>query len=241
VANISNDRDFQPEIIVHSNGMGPDHQRIGRVLALKNIPWTFNRIDTQTLAHFPGGKENLPVLQVNRSFFVGSLVSMVALEQLKPEPTIFPNGNCGMPLALAWWGDDFFRTITGNPDSELIQKYCALISRQIVDGRHFLQGEQAGLADVQSYAPLCALKESDLNIPILESKSLLRAWYQRVGTLGTAGFQEISITSDDLPVNFSDREVDFPECDAIADRIILNWRNQGTIFLWHSPLSRACL
>lgn len=234
---IFNNGDAKLKLIIHSTGTGPDHQRLDRILALKNLPWSFNRVDTQTLANFPGGKEGLPILQFNRCFFVGSLVSLIALEQLKAEPTIFPNGNCGMPLALAWWSNDFFQTIKNNPDDNLLQKYCMLISRQIADGRDFLQGAQPGLADVHSYAPLWALKECGRNMSVLESDPLLEPWYQRVRNIGTTGFQEVTVTPNDLLLNLPATGTDFPECDAIADKEILNWKSQGTVFLWQSPLS----
>ncbi len=224
-------------IIIHSTGTGPDHVRLNRILALKNISWSYNQIDDKTFANFPGGQDGLPILQYNRCFFVGSLVSMVALEQIKSEPTIFPNGNCGMPLALAWWSNDFFQTNLRQADDKLLQKYCTLITRQIADGRDFLQGAQAGLADVHSYAPLRALKECGQNISILDNDPLLAPWYQRVRNIGIKGFQTISVDENNLLNNSSAGVVEFQECDSIADKETLNWKNQGNIFLWRTPLT----
>lgn len=230
-------RDAKLTIIVHSTGAGPDHHRLDRILALKKLSWSLNQVKQQTLANFPGGEDGLPILQFGRCFFCGSLVSTLALERLKGEPTLFPNGNCGMPLALAWWSNGFFRDVQNSPGGRLLQKYCTLISRQIADGRNFLQGHRPGLADVHSYAPLCALKECGWDMTTLESDPLLGPWFHRVANIGSTNGQVVTMGANDLLDNLPVSATDFPECDAIADKEIMAWQNQGTLYLWRSPLT----
>lgn len=235
--NIPNNDNVNFEIILHSTGTGPDHQRLDRILALKKLPWSFNLVEQHELANFPGGDDGQPVMQIGRCFFVGSFVSIIALEQLKTAPTFFPNGNCGMPLALAWWSSEFFRVIRNNQDEGLFKKYCTIISRQIIDGRHFLQGSLPGLADIHSYAPLWALKEYGRDMTILESDALLAPWYQRVANMGEYRPKKINLDGNNLLGNQPPLEANFPNCDAIADKETLNWKDQGTLFLWRSPFA----
>ena len=209
------------DIIVHGTTKGPDYHRLALILALKNIPWKFSLRPPAILKGFCDG---FPILQVGHCYFEGSMIATLALEQLQPEPSLFPNGNCGMPLALSWWSDRFY---TSGNDPSLLQKNCVLISRQITDGRDYLQGATPGLADVHSFAPLKALNKDGYDISsVMKADPLLQSWYQRMDQLTPSGK---TVPLSQIP------PTDYPECDTIAHKEVLD---DGKTILWKNSLSQ---
>lgn len=91
-----------------------------------------------------------PSMQLANGRVVGLAASAIALEALAPTPSLFPNGNIGMPLALIEWSKTK-SDLSGGATAHLTAN-VDLIDRQLADGRSFLQGEQPGLADVCSAA-----------------------------------------------------------------------------------------
>lgn len=87
----------------------------------------------------------------------GLSACILAIEALKPEPSLFPNGNIGMPVALIHW----FQSLTAqtSASSANILANAELIMRQMHDGRPFLQGKLPGLADIVSAAWLIPQRE----------------------------------------------------------------------------------
>lgn len=202
-----------PPIILHHHEPTAASARLRKILALKDIAWRSCPLGSPNSGDGPldmilAGKMGHPVLQKGATFWVSSLAVIDALEELYPEPTLFPNGNRGMPLALTWWSDAFSDLI----DFQQIAAYAELIRRQLVDGRDFLQGPAPGLADVQAYAALSEAEASHAGIPgamyeretaLMElervdfrsprTDQLLAAWRARVEALGEGRRQDISI------------------------------------------------
>lgn len=86
----------------------------------------------------------------------GFIAILDFIEGINDENSIFPNGNKGMPIALKYWSEAFL----GDGMSGVnINTHLSLISRQLDDGRDFLQGSKAGLADIFSYAPIHILSQ----------------------------------------------------------------------------------
>lgn len=213
-------------IIVHGTGNGPDYYRLKLILTLKNIPWAFSPHCPPIIEQVKELGNNLPIMQYGPCFFEGSMISTLALEQLQPDPSLFPNGNCGMPLALAWWSDSFYRAMCKNYDTSLLSKNCTLISRQIADGRDYLQGEKPGLADVHSFAPLKALHEEGRDISaVMNAEPTLNQWYKNMDTLKS---NDPDALLPLIPPEY------YPECSTIADKKTLD---NGKIVLWlNAPL-----
>lgn len=213
------------EVILHGTTSGPDYHRLATILALMTVPWTRS-------AGFPKGLEAhlnpnryLPVMQYGQCFFEGSMIATLALEQLLPEHSLFPNGNNGMPLALVWWSDAFYNDILSSKDSILLRQHCTLIARQLSDGRDYLQGAEPGLADVHSFAPLKTLSVNGHDISAaMNTNPLLGSWYQRMDGLQGKHLQV------SLPIPPLEH---YPECDSIAEKVILE---EGQGMLWRSCL-----
>ena len=174
-------------IILHHDRNTPASVRIRKIFALKGLQWGSCEIDGEvggngdvsSAAAILSGALGQPILQFEHRLWVSSLAVTDAIEALCPDPTLFPNGNRGMPLALSWWSDDF----GGTTSPEQISAHAALIARQLADGRSFLQGSTPGLADVQAFAGLTAAtagkKDATPDLP-----DVVTAWQARMISLG---------------------------------------------------------
>ena len=184
----------QPPIILHHHEPTAASARLRKILALKDITWRSCRLRSPKNEDGPldmilAGKMGHPVLQKGSTFWVSSLAVIDALEELFPEPTLVPNGNRGMPLALSWWSDDLSEQAT----AEQVAAHAALIGRQLADRRDFLQGPTAGLADAQAYAGLSvALRNLEPAAFQAGQNQLVKAWFDRVRLLGEGERHEIS-------------------------------------------------
>lgn len=213
------------KITVHGNRNGPDFIRISIILALKNVMWTHSDCYPPAISQLKDTDNHMPVMQYGSCFFEGSLIATIALEQLLPEPSLFPNGNCGMPLALGWWGDEFYNSISKSNDASLLMKNCTLITRQIADGRDYLQGGKPGLADVHSFSPLKALDEKGTDLSaVMGENPELQSWYNRMNKF-KAG--EPYSSPPLIP------PTDYPECDALANKRTLT---EDEIIFWQNSL-----
>lgn len=181
-------------IILHHDEGTAGSARLTKIMALKGLAWGSSALTNWRAADGPlsailAGAIGHPVLQKGSTFWVSSLAVIEALEELFPEPTLFPNGNRGMPLALSWWSDDLSEQAT----AEQVAAHAALIARQLADGRDFLQGPAPGLADAQAYAGLSvAWRNLEPSAFQAEKDQLVKAWFDRVMLLGEGERHEIS-------------------------------------------------
>lgn len=125
-----------PPIILHHHAPSAASVRLGKIMALKGIAWRSCRLgnpksEDGPLAMILAGKMGHPVLQNGPTFWVSSLAVIEAIEELYPKPTLFPNGNRGMPLALSWWSDE----VSAQASAEQVAAHAALIARQLADGK----------------------------------------------------------------------------------------------------------
>ena len=100
------------DIFLHHYDASPFSQRILKILAIKDLAW---RSVTQPmimpkddLIALTGGYRGVPVMQIGADIYIDTECIAEELENRFPDPTLFPNGNRGMPLALAFWADAFF-------------------------------------------------------------------------------------------------------------------------------------
>ena len=120
----------------------------GRTLQIalnqKGIPWQRN----DGLSHDHHG---VSVLKIGNRIAFGETAIILALEEIIPNNSFFPNGNRGMPIALTAWRDTIAQKLD-NASANFIVAQAGLVARQMHDGRSFLQGEAPSLADIISAA-----------------------------------------------------------------------------------------
>lgn len=97
------------DFIIHHYPQSPVSEKIRVAMGLKNLAWRSveqNRLpDRPELLAMTGGYRRLPVLQIGADIYCDSQVIFREIERRRPEPTLFPNKECGLPFALSRWTD----------------------------------------------------------------------------------------------------------------------------------------
>lgn len=99
------------DIFLHHYDASPFSQRVLKILAIKNLAWQSVTqpmiMPKDDLVALTGGYRGVPVMQIGADIYIDTECIAEELENRFPDPTLFPNGNRGMPLALAFWADAF--------------------------------------------------------------------------------------------------------------------------------------
>lgn len=109
----------------------------------------------------------------------GAAAVLLALEAGVPTPSLFPNGNIGMPLALLHWRAHMASIAPSS--AGILQANAELVARQMADGRPYLQGNAPGLADICAGSWIMPKQNT------LSSNKVLDAWLKRLTTLAESG------------------------------------------------------
>ena len=172
-----------PTLIVHARDDGASVLMLRKILALKALAYGVCRHPADRI----GGPEPGAVwLQWGRAVLAGPVLAAIAVEAAQPEPTLFPNGNRGLPLTLLLWSGAAAARAAGDPAARAA--HAALIARQMDDGRAFMQGGQIGLADIAAWA-LLAASGDDAGLP-----AGLARWFQRVAAWDLGLAQAAALT-----------------------------------------------
>jgi glutathione S-transferase len=96
------------DIILHHYDLSPFSEKIRLALGFKGLAWQSVKVEgvppRPLLNALTGGYRRLPVLQVGADIYCDTNVIFRALERIKPEPTLYPDGE-GIAKALSLWWD----------------------------------------------------------------------------------------------------------------------------------------
>lgn len=151
-------------------------ERISLALAVKGLSFRTSSLTNLNINETTHSKLiglGFPLLLIGKEGACGWVAALDLMEKAKPEPSLFPNGNRGMPIALSFWSD---HAATKTSENGNFSPYVELISRQIADGRRFLQGDAPGLADIESYIAVSSAAKEDL-------PALVSGWRERMSAL----------------------------------------------------------
>jgi glutathione S-transferase len=108
----------QHPIILHHFDQSPFSEKIRVVFGVKKLTWKSVRISRimprPDLMPLTGGYRRTPVMQIGADIFCDTQVIIRELEARFPTPTLFPEGNLGVPWALGLWTDGSFFQNTVN-------------------------------------------------------------------------------------------------------------------------------
>ncbi|TDJ59406.1 MAG: hypothetical protein E2O41_04345 [Nitrospina sp.] len=151
-------------------------ERISLALAVKGLSFrtsSLTNLNINETTRFKLIELGFPLLLIGKEGACGWVAALDLMEKARPEPSLFPNGNRGMPIALSFWSD---HAATKTSENGNFSPYVELISRQIADGRRFLQGDAPGLADIESYIAVSSAARDGL-------PALVSAWRKRMSDL----------------------------------------------------------
>lgn len=100
------------ELILHHFDLSPFAEKVRVMLGLKRLAWRSVEIPLVMpkpgLTALTGGYRKTPVLQIGADVYCDTRLIAVELERRFPTPTLFPDGNRGLSLALSAWSDRAF-------------------------------------------------------------------------------------------------------------------------------------
>src|SRR6201991_588724 len=96
-------------IVLHHFDESPFSEKIRLIFGLKSIAWSsvlITRIMPRPdLMPLTGGYRRTPVMQIGADIYCDTQIITRELEKRFPDPTLFPDGNAGMPWGLSSWTD----------------------------------------------------------------------------------------------------------------------------------------
>src|SRR5712664_3465436 len=105
-------------IILHHFEKSPFSEKVRIVFGLKNIAWQSVLIPRimpkPDLMPLTGGYRRTPVMQIGADIYRDTVIIMRELERRFPAPTLFPDGNAGLPWIVRQWTDRAFFLSTVN-------------------------------------------------------------------------------------------------------------------------------
>ena len=108
----------QYPIILHHFEKSPFSEKIRIVFGLKKIAWTSVLIPRimprPDLMPMTGGYRRTPTMQIGADIYCDTQIVLRELERRFPQPSLCPEGNAGLPWALAMWTDRPFFQNTVN-------------------------------------------------------------------------------------------------------------------------------
>jgi glutathione S-transferase len=100
------------ELILHHFDASPFAEKVRLMLGLKRLTWRSVEIPMvmpkPDLVVLTGGYRKTPVLQIGADVYCDTRLIAVTLETFHPLPTLFPQGERGLALALGAWSDRSF-------------------------------------------------------------------------------------------------------------------------------------
>lgn len=141
-------------VILHHFDQSPFSEKIRVIFGLKKIAWqsvlisrTMPRPDLMPLT---GGYRRTPTMQIGADIYCDTQIIIRELETRFPAPTLFPNGNSGMPWAIGMWTDrSFFQSTVNLVFGTLADK----VPKDFIDDRERLRGTKFDVAAMKAAIP----------------------------------------------------------------------------------------
>ncbi|MEQ8495800.1 MAG: glutathione S-transferase N-terminal domain-containing protein, partial [Gammaproteobacteria bacterium] len=96
-------------LILHHYDEAPFAEKIRLVFGIKNLAWHSvivpSAMPKPDLMPLTGGYRRTPVFQIGADIYCDTQLIASLLERLEPTPSIFPDGNPGLAMALGSWAN----------------------------------------------------------------------------------------------------------------------------------------
>src|SRR5579863_7567264 len=142
-----------PEVILHQYLVSPFSEKIRRIFAYKKISWRAVEqpviMPKPNLVPLTGGYRKIPVMQLGADVYCDTGSIIRKLDELFPEPTIYPGGSEATCHAINLWADQrFFFSTT----PVIFEKLAATIGPEFLADRSAMM-KGASFAEIGQPAP----------------------------------------------------------------------------------------
>ncbi len=96
-------------IILHHYAISVFSERVRLALGLKGL--TYHSVDIPSMMPKPdllpltGGYRRTPVMQIGADVYCDTLLILRKIDDLHPQPSLYPGNSRGLATALSWWAD----------------------------------------------------------------------------------------------------------------------------------------
>ncbi len=124
------------EIILHHYATSPFSEKIRKILAHKRVSWRGVEqpmiMPKPKLTPLTGGYRRIPVMQIGADVYCDTEIIVRVLEELFPEPTIYPGNSKGLCHMISLWADRrlFFAVI-----AVVFEKMGAMVPKEFIEDR----------------------------------------------------------------------------------------------------------
>jgi glutathione S-transferase len=142
-----------PEIILHQYANSPFSEKIRKIFAHKKISW--RSVDQPVIMPKPklvpltGGYRRIPVLQIGADVWSDTGIIIRKIDELKPEPTLYPGGLTAAADTMNQWAD---RRLFWSATPVIFEKLAAVTPKEFIDDRSKLI-PGTNFADIPKAAP----------------------------------------------------------------------------------------
>jgi glutathione S-transferase len=142
-----------PEIILHQYVNSPFSEKIRKIFAHKKISWRSVEqpviMPKPKLVPLTGGYRRIPVLQIGADVWCDTGIIIRKIDEMKPEPTLYPNGLTAAADTMNQWAD---RRLFWSTTPVIFEKLAAVVPPEFIEDRSkMMQG--ANFGDIARSAP----------------------------------------------------------------------------------------
>jgi glutathione S-transferase len=141
------------EIILHQYVTSPFSEKIRKIFAHKKISWRAVEqpviMPKPKLVPLTGGYRRIPVLQIGADVWCDTAIIIRKIDELHPEPTIYPSGLTAAAETMNQWAD---RRLFWSTTPVIFEKLAAVVPKEFMEDRaKMMQG--ANLGELARSAP----------------------------------------------------------------------------------------
>jgi glutathione S-transferase len=142
-----------PEIILHQYVNSPFSEKIRKIFAHKKITWRSVEqpviMPKPKLVPLTGGYRRIPVLQIGADVWSDTGIIIRKIDELKPEPTVYPGGLTAAADTMNQWAD---RRLFWSSTPVIFEKLGAMVPKAFIEDRSkMMQG--ANFGEIAKAAP----------------------------------------------------------------------------------------
>jgi glutathione S-transferase len=144
----------RPPIILHHFEKSPFSEKIRIVFGLKGIAWTSVLIPRimprPELMPLTGGYRRTPALQIGADIYCDTQIIIRELERRFPQPSLFPDGNAGLPWGVGMWTD---RSFFQNTVNLVFGSLADQVPKEFREDREQLRGQKFDIDAMKAAIP----------------------------------------------------------------------------------------
>ncbi len=135
-----------PEIILHQYATSPFSEKIRKIFAHKKINWRSVEqpviMPKPKLVPLTGGYRRIPVMQIGADVWCDTGIIIRKIDELEPEPTIYPGGLSAAADTMNQWAD---RRLFWSTTPVIFEKLAAVVPKEFIEDRsRMMQGTDFG-------------------------------------------------------------------------------------------------